>query len=79
MLRVGERLKLTRPCRGPFTEIPAHLGLCQNLRQKFCLAEKRFGRQAAGFAGFLNGGKIDVRREILTTGISQDIVADMVL
>src|ERR1035437_5807784 len=77
MIRVREGLKLARATGVPFAKRFFLHGGSQNLREELRLRLKTFGRQSDGFAGFLNGGKIDVRGQILFAGTGQKIVADV--
>ena len=49
--------------------------LFQNLRQELCLRRKHFRSQSHGFAGGLDGGKIDMRGEVLFPKVRQKVVA----
>ena len=68
MFGVREGLKLARAAGVPFAKIFFLHGVAQNLREKLWLRAKVFGFQSGVFAGFLNGGKIDVRGEVLFAG-----------
>ena len=74
MFGMRERLKLARAARVPFAKIFVALRLRQNLREELRLRAKNFGFQSGFFASFLDGGKIDVRGQILFAGIRQNIV-----
>src|ERR1035437_10055505 len=77
MFRVREGLKLARAAGIPSAKRFILHGGSQNLREELRLRLKTFGRQSDGFAGFLNGGKIDLRGEVLFAGAGQKIVADV--
>ena len=77
MFRVREGLKLARAAGVPLAKIFFLHGVAKNLREKLWLRAKVFGFQSGVFAGFLNGGKIDVRGEVLFADVGQQIVADV--
>src|ERR1035437_4368122 len=78
MFRVREGLKLARAAGIPSAKRFILHGVSQNLREELRLRAKVFGFQSGVFAGFLNGGKIDVRGEVLFADVGQQIVADVV-
>ena len=77
MFGMREGLKLPRAGTVPFAQSSTGLGLRQDLCQESCLRQKAFRRQAGGFTGFLAGGEIDVRRQILFAGVGQNIAGDL--
>src|ERR1019366_4450411 len=77
MFRVREGLKLARAAGIPSAKRFILHGVSQNLREKLWLRAKVFSFQSGVFAGFLNGGKIDVRGEVLFADVGQQIVADV--
>ena len=77
MFRVREGLKLARAAGIPFAKRFILHGVSQNLREELRLRAKVFGFQSGFFAGFLDGGKIDVRGQILFADVGQQIVTDV--
>ena len=77
MFGVRERLELPRVGTVPSAEGIGFRRVREDFRQEFCLRAKIFRYQPGILAGFSDGGKIDVRRQILLANICQDVVADV--
>ena len=76
MFGMREGLKLTRAAGGPIAKRIFPHSFFQNTSEKLRLRGKAFRGQPGGFAHLLKGGEIDMSRQILLTGIRQQIVTD---
>ena len=77
MVGVRERLKLADLLRVELRKKFFLHGLAQNAREKLRLGAISFRYHSGGFAGFLDRGKIDVRGQILSAGVGQDVIGDL--
>ena len=77
MFRMSQSLKLPCATRIPPVKNFVAQSFFQNLRQEFCLGEKKLRFQSGFLARFLNCREIDVRGQILFAGVCQQIVVDV--
>ena len=77
MFGVRQRLELACTAGVPFTKGFFLHGFFKNAREKLGLRAKNFGFQPGFLAGFLNRGKVDVRRQILFADVRQNIIRYM--
>ena len=77
MFWMGQRLKLSHLFCVQTDKAFFRHGFLQNARQKLRLRAKLFGLQARNFTRLLQGGEIDMRRQILPAGTGQKVIGHM--